>query len=495
MKYLLEYKEIDFNDWNEEEYNFNNSTLLSYIISAIKYDFEEGVYDPYYELLKYVNDDIKNKFINNYYNNSHYFSDEIEDINDVIINITENILFLNKGLIDILDEFIEDIIINYRYNAIQFLPEHDIKKLNLDEDIDWGRIIGIGVLITIIPVALLFEILMLPYNITRVFYYKYFKKDWRLFARNIQRMMDLMLSYSKNIKKLEEYDNLNLDNKQKTLNKIKKLLLKKFGKLDITDDDIKDYAKKMFKKISNEDDKEFIYKIVDDYNIRELQLNDKNLLKKLRDIVNELNIDNELDPFGEEDWEEEENDQNSFEGKTFYYMVLKGLNNTHIGKGILNNYRDGYLIGNVEISKKEFNYSLNKYYKQYRKYGKKFQVFVNNGDKLKDILVIIPEDKRYLFVDIVKANWDMIKYLYKKYINNIKDDYVYLYRKERKKSAIIIQDGIGNGKIGPDKLVDLIDSGFDNLYPTVDANIDIFDGLSNMYMVGWTRMKINNLER
>lgn len=357
----------------------------------------------------------------------------------------------------------------------------------VNEEIRWdviGANIGaiIGMFLVVIPVVFVLAFLSMPYTMSNKYYLKFFKKDWRLFARIIQTSMDLLWSYSVKITKLEENDNLDeqlTDKQKKLLNKVKSVLMKKFGKTELTKDEIKEYALNMFNKISKEEDRELINRIIEDYEVRELQLDNKKI-KSLGNILNVLDIRNiadverrnieDVDPFND-DWEEEEVGQEGHIGEDFYIMNMSKINNNKnfLGKATLEEgHNDNLRLGLLSVDKKEFYHALNKYYKQFSPYGK-FIMTRLNGEKIKDTLVVISVDKRYLFEDIVQQNWSLIK-----------THFNASYKKVRQNEYSTRLKNMFE-EMQPNDLIRLIDDGFGIEGVTY---INIFDWITHPYLFG-----------
>jgi len=360
------------------------------------------------------------------------------------------------------------------------------------------------------PIYLILFGLTIPFLVGDRLYKKYFVKDWRLFARANQVFMDLLWSYSIIIKKIDEYgaqDELDLQSKEiKRIKKVKKILLKKFGKIDLTEEDVKNYMKKMFNKISKVEDREIIYNMIDNYQVREIQI-DKKVIKNLESILNTLELRNidlgegndieKLDPFGEEDWNENEDEENidNIMGvdleEPFYFMkLIAGKNDMYssfLGKGTIrgNLLRGGgYDLEGLHLSEKEIKHAMNKYYKYYNVYGKYITTKLYSGKNETD-LVIVPEDNRDLFLDIVKANIDVTKYILKKYCKEYEND-EYTGRLLNRVDNLNAVD-----------LVNFIDRGFNfqhggQLHP---GGINIFNWTHHSYLYGEQNLDNNRFHR
>lgn len=353
----------------------------------------------------------------------------------------------------------------------------------VNEEINWEllKVIGIsGLILAASPLFLVMLLMLYPVGYGKRFYLKYFKKDWGTFARGIQISMDLMWVYSIKITEMERQGIDDLDSKQlKMYNKIKKLLIKNFGKIEITKNEVKDYAKSMFDKVSKEKDRELIYKMIDDYQVREYQLDDNKKIKKLKDIIDVLGIRNnnlnlnrnpeEIAPFEEEeDWEDEE-DPDTYVGETFYFMNFSkfdkdaGDRQGYLGKATLEEYmrfrNNKFKLGGLIIDKKMFFHTLNKYFKQPNIVGNYIHLKLNSITE-RHGLVIIPEDNKYLFEQIVKDNLKWIKYQFKVYSKNVSANTVFRQYTDR-------ISGMMNEMQSKD-IVKMLDDGFDFTGGNVD---------------------------
>ena len=349
----------------------------------------------------------------------------------------------------------------------------------INEEVNWIllKTIGLGALF-VVGIPLLFVLFMMIFP---TFYgirlYKRFSGDWRTFARQLQSTMDILWTYNEKIKQIEEHGVNNLDSKQlKIYNKVKKIIKKKLGTDDITHDVIKDYIKKMFDKVSKVKDREYIYNIIDDYDIREYNFDGKNI-KKLENIVNVLNLRNginELDPFGEEDWDEKEFDDD--DGGVYYFMKFAkvdgdaGDKQGYLGKGTLREEDGFYKVGNMSVDKEDFKYALNKYYKQINMFGFKNQVKIN-GAKARNTLVIIPEDKKEIYEDIIKSNFNWIKANFN------------VFKKKVGRFNVDITNRLGElvNEMNPYDLIKLIDDGYEF---KADNSIDLMNYQDHIYLLG-----------
>ena len=169
--------------------------------------------------------------------------------------------------------------------------------------LDIAKWAAIGtILASIFVVWLASLILLIPYDILRMFYQKYYNKNWAIFARGIQTTMDLLWTYSYYIKEIEDHNHEGLNKKQiDAINKVKGKLKKQFGKVDVSKDDVKEWCRDKFDKISKEEDREEIYDMIDVYELKILPI-DKKLSKKLKSIYNYIGA---MEGVGVEDNEDE----------------------------------------------------------------------------------------------------------------------------------------------------------------------------------------------
>jgi len=303
----------------------------------------------------------------------------------------------------------------------------------VNDELNEGKVIQILVIMTlVIGVILVYPIISIS-----LFYKRYISKDIKLFLNEIEKFMDILYTYIKYINNIN-VDLLN-DDELKKINKIKKILIKKFKTIEPSEGQIKNYFIKKFK-IKKEEDK----KIIKNYNFREYKLGDKKLINFILELNYRINNEyNELDPFNEDEWEEDNknDDIDYYLNKTFYVAHVDMYDNNNIppyfGKLDLIYYNGNYGFGKsfdngdynyliYEIDKNEFLFNVNKF---------NTSLNINKINFLKYRYIIVSEDNKELFKQSISHNFNFIK----KHIFHIKKDYN-LYHKLTPDSLIKIMN-------------------------------------------------------
>jgi len=336
--------------------------------------------------------------------------------------------------------------------------EH-LKKYDefVNEEIDWGRIgrTTSNIFLTILfsSVALIYLILVLPREIFMALYYCYGSGDWEMFARSIETSMDILYSYSYYISQIEDSDNQLREKDKKRIEKIRRLMIKKFGKDSPTEEQIKDYIKGKLIKISKGKDIERINDLIDNYTLRKDLSNKK--VKMIRSLVELLNVKDDpelkiIDPFGEEDWEDEqvESDLPLDFDDDYYYMSLYPVQ-VGISKAVPTIYGDdGYHIGELYIKKDELIHIYQKYLK-FRADPLRKYFHSKRGGYDKNLTVVLPLNQRDVFIEILKDNWNVILNLYKKSLKGLNPDRFYAQVKQKMYEKL--------KTMNPEELVDMLD--------------------------------------
>lgn len=307
---------------------------------------------------------------------------------------------------------------------MEYLKEYN-EFVNEEINLRGIAIWTIGILIGIVAGISLLTIIILeyPHYYIKRLYSKYIKHDWETFARSIETIMDVMYSYSYYIDEIGDRKSELNEKDIKIIEKVEKKLIKKFGTKNPTGDTIKDYIKDELNKISKEEDREKINNLIDNYVLRKSIDNKK--MKKMKTMIDVLGIKGEaktpkitdvLDPFGEEEWDEEEIKTSVpiEEGEPYYYITLYP---PCVGKGIIRMQDNKYIIGSMpfRFTKEDIRHL----YQKHLKFGKDKTLYqlakISHGVMMnrRNITSIIPTDQRDLFIDILKANWDNIIQTYK----------------------------------------------------------------------------------
>jgi len=283
-------------------------------------------------------------------------------------------------------------------------------------------------LIITVILSIIAFILIYPTVYLIIFYKKHITKDVKLFLNSIEKGMDILYTYTKYIKDID-ITKLNSDELKK-LNKIKKILIKKFKTIEPSEEQIKKFFIKK-SKIKKLDDLE----IIKNYKIREYSLSDTKLINFILSINNKLKTEyNELDPFNEDEWDEDEiyDEMEPYLNKKYYVAYLDPLLNTYFGKFVFINNNGRYGFGRTllnNINKDEFLFYLNKFNTTYN---------INKINLIKYKYIIVSEDNRELFKQSISHNFNYIK----KYVFRIKKDSD-LYYKLTPDSLMYIMDNYG----------------------------------------------------
>jgi len=374
---------------------------------------------------------------------------------------------------------------------MKYIKEYnEYNNINLNEEIEWRKGIFLTLAILIVSPIYMMVFISTPYVIAYKYYNKY-KNNWRDLSYNIQITMDLLWTYSLKIKDIDsDVNREKLSVKDRLIiYQVRRQIIKKFGKIDISKDDIINHTRESFSKISDKKDKEIIYKLINEYNINEIT--DDWKIRHLNKIIHSLkikNVDlkNDIDPFDEEEWDENDENLGNHEGKLFYYLNLK---KNIMGLCKLQDDGDNFVLNNFKykrIKKDDFNRQLNKYKNLYRPYGKHISDFIFHSSH--NMSIIISHENRDIFLDIIKNQWNDIKKSYSKFVVSYHDYATFnpiMYVMNKK---------------SPEYLLDLIDDGFNKTLRGIGDNelilrnnlfnsFDIYDD----FTIGRYRSIENNL--
>jgi len=235
--------------------------------------------------------------------------------------------------------------------------------------------------------------------------FKFFKKNSKKYLFFIEKSMDILYTYTINIDKID-ISNLS----KKDIKKYKKIY-KKVKKLFINDNTIKEQIKSYF--INKFHLNQELIDIINNYNIRIYHLTDKYFINLL---LNYNNIIYEIDPFNEDVWDNNiEEDFSKYINK-YYYIANLNDNNSKIAYSKLEyayENQDNEIMFRLNssnrifnINKNDFLFFLNKYISAFTIKNKEFKDYNLFEDHS---LIIVDSNKKYLFENMIKYNYDYIK--------------------------------------------------------------------------------------
>jgi hypothetical protein len=325
---------------------------------------------------------------------------------------------------------------NYNNQLSEKFIQNELKILN-EKTLNEGVKINIffDIIFTIVKVLLIF-----PEILIRYIYFK-LKKNLKHGINLLETSMDVLWTYSNLINEIED-SNIQLeDNHKKIIKKIKKSIKKNFNKdKNLTKDEIKKYFTKKLKKCVKKNEIEYFEEILNNYEIKEISVVNKNIII-LKNAIKKLNSDidiNGIDPFDEENWDDNYNDSyDKYMNKNYYIVDL--MDNCYIEKINLHKQTDTnfYLstYKKISIKKEYFHYFLNKYVTKTNIIPNRVYNYVKtDNDFTKNLTVktIIDEDNKNLLKKIIDDNLDYIKngilYNYKNsvYFNHIFMNYLFI---------------------------------------------------------------------
>jgi len=315
------------------------------------------------------------------------------------------------------------------------------EELSLRQVRQWTMI---GVIVAVIFIG---TILFIPGALIHMLYKKFIGKDWRLFTRGIQNAMDIFYNLGLRVEELEGFDTHN-PKIEKLLKRCKKRLNKKFPN-GFTKESVIEYFKTKVKKYAKQQDYEMIDKIFDNYELREMDLDNikSYSMKKIKELITDERIKERInqmvdepiedEEYDRDEWEEIVDDKIDIDEEQVYYVL--SLDTIFLcGKGKYHNREIGELhFDNDE----EFVRTIGKYTKKYVAYKDVYQP-KRGGTS------IIPVENRDVFIDILKTNWnallkkcrvtrEYIKYMTPEQLVTIIDQgYIYMQQPEEVRYGI-----------------------------------------------------------